>query len=209
MTAITKSRAPAKYRAPLKTRKAILAFLSGRSYYSRIGDNQYYFCWNIKAYADLDFDHLLEVYRSELSERQLQDTQWLAQCREVYEKNKETLWNWAIEDAQENTTGGDTYRMLWDGTFVNVELGFHGRQGGWLCLESFRGARIERESDLEELDTKELRLLYRYVVQCNADFTQDAARQEVEYQAASTLFNNLCDECELTPLVEDCLGEGI
>lgn len=147
-------------------------------------------------------------------------------ARKAYDSCKENLWEWAIEDAQRGLFEGDTYTMLWDGTKVDVKLGLHGRGGKHLCIESFEsvslrglspeelGERLmlqespdgnESVSDLPRtkwgwkwsIDGKFVDLLYRYVRQCEIDFTSDNAEKEVEYQAAYHLQREASDLYDL------------
>ena len=135
-------------------------------------------------------------------------------ARKAYADCSAYLWEWAVEDAQRGLFDGDTYLMLWDGDKpLDVKLGLHGRGGKHLCIEEFEGLTLRGKSpeDLGDLlmlqespdgnesvsdlprtkwgwkwsiDGKFVDLLYRYVRQCEIDFTSDKAEKEVEYQAA-------------------------
>ena len=134
-------------------------------------------------------------------------------ARKAYADCSAHLWEWAVEDAQRGLFDCDTYLMLWDGDKpLDVKLGLHGRGGKHLCIEEFEGLTLRGKSpeDLGELlmcqqgpggedvyDEPRLRkdfewqissdrldTLYRYVRQCEIDFTPDRAETEVEYQAA-------------------------
>lgn len=133
-------------------------------------------------------------------------------ARKAYADCSAYLWEWAVEDAQRGVLETDAYSMLWDGAALDVKLGFHGRGGKHLCIEEFEGIRLEglnpetlgellmtqngpgAEDVLDaprlkkgfewQIPTARVNLLYRYVRQCEIDFTYTKAEQEVEHQAA-------------------------
>lgn len=134
-------------------------------------------------------------------------------AKKVYDKESGNFWEWAVEDAARSLQDADTYRMLWDGTeTLRVKFGLYGRGGKHLCIESFEGIKMEGlnpeslgellltqtgpggEEVLDEyllkphfewqIPTAKLDLLYRYVRQCEIDFTPANAAKEVQYQAA-------------------------
>lgn len=148
-------------------------------------------------------------------------------ARKAYDSCKENLWEWAVEDAQRSLFDDEHYTTLWNGTKpLDVKLGLHGRGGKHLCIESFEsvslkglspeelGERLmlqespdgnESVSDLPRtkwgwkwsIDGKFVDLLYRYVRQCEIDFTSDKAEKEVEGQAAFHLQREASDLYDL------------
>lgn len=141
--------------------------------------------------------------------------------KRLHKENESCMWGWGQEDAYHSLTDDDTYRMLWDGTMVKVKLELHGRGGKHLCITEFDGhgfsdvspedlaadlmRQTNEQNDYDEetgLDklrrgwqwnwtNKEVETLYKYVRQCEVDFTQEKAAAEVEYQGAFCFFNNI------------------
>lgn len=166
-------------------------------------------------YADLDFDSIWSrIEKSDEWEWGARKPDLVKFCvKDVCREFGNDLWTHAVEDACRSLTECDTYRMLWDGTPIDVEFGLYGRGGKHLCLTSFEGIILTgmSEDGLEELlmtqgaygyddvcdkdtlkngwewtiDSKTLDKLYRYVRQCEIDFTSKKASREVEYQADS------------------------
>lgn len=162
-------------------------------------------------YADLDFDSIWS--RIEKSDEWgARKPDLVKFCvKDVCKEFGNDLWTHAVEDACRSLTECDTYRMLWDGTPIDAEFSLYGRGGKHLCLTSFEGIILTgmSEDGLEELlmtqgaygyddvcdkdtlkngwewtiDSKTLDKLYRYVRQCEIDFTSKKASAEVEYQA--------------------------
>jgi hypothetical protein len=103
---MSKIKRPAQYNAPLKSRKAIIAFLQGHTDYQRSMSTCSPLAWNVKDYgSDLSFDHLVEVFRKSGyygdDDVWLDSPEYLAAARENYEEVEDDLWNWAIEECQE------------------------------------------------------------------------------------------------------------
>ena len=125
-----------------------------------------------------------------------------------------SLWSMAIDDARNSLMDTDAYCTLWDGTPVSPTFNLYGRGGKHLCLEEVAGITLKglSEEELEEMlmlqthvnngdetserntllkdhewavSTEALDKLYRYVRQCEIDFTSVKASREVEYQADS------------------------
>ena len=203
------------YTFPHKSRKAKVDYLTDiGGYHSR--HDSYPLEFNVAAYADLDFETLwkllLEERQSEYSEGTTSRALFEFAARKAYADCEDRLWSWALEDAQRTVLETDAYTTLWDGTSLDVKLGFHGRGGKHLCIESFEGITLRglNPDSLGELlmcqngpggedvlDAPRLKkgfewqipgervdLLYRYVRQCEIDFTSSKAEAEVEYQAA-------------------------
>lgn len=204
------------YTYPHKSRKAKVDYITDiGGYFSR--DGQYPLEFNVACYsADLDFESLFKtLLESGEVGPDVNRDDLRAAAAAAYKEDKDNLWDWALEDACRDLHETDCYRMLWDGTMVDVKLGLYGRGGKHLCLESFEGLSMRGLSpeDLEEKlmrqegytsrgsdDTSEegklrrgwswdysnefIDKLYRYVRQCEVDFTPAKAGAEVQYQAA-------------------------
>lgn len=139
-------------------------------------------------------------------------------AQRLYEDNKDFLWEWGQEDAGRNLTDCDTYKQLWDGTEVDVEFSLRGRCGKHLVLDRFRSLSLDKmdEEELRTMLTEQstrsdtyvyanrllrgaewtysnefVDTLYRYVRQCEVDFTPEKASAEVEYQGAFCFFFNI------------------
>lgn len=124
----------------------------------------------------------------------------------------------AVRDLDERES--DTYFMLWDGTKVDVKLALYGRGGKHLVLTEWDGRDFSRlrDDDLREemlmqvnpsgtivngqgclrpryewvnWTTEQIDLLYRYIRQCERDFTPSNASKEVEYQGAFNFLSNI------------------
>lgn len=195
------SKRPAYYAAPLRSRKQIVDFLADHTRYDR--DEALPLAWNVKLYGlDLDFDHLIEVYRN--SGEYPRDARWLdypeflTPAKGKYEENEDNLFDSAVEAARRNIEDGEV--TLWKGDTLAVSYEFHGRSGGWLVMTSFMGDKLggmwaaDFREWLTELDYNKLRNLYELVVQNDHDFARKQAIAEVEYQAASLLFDIYCSD---------------
>ncbi len=203
------------YTFPHTSRRAKVDYLTDIGGYYRRHDT-YPLEFNVAAYADLDFNKLWPLMLEECplefpegtSKRSL-----LEHCAlKTYAECHDHLWEWAVEDAQRTVLETDAYSMLWDGTTLDVKLGFHGRGGKHLCIEEFEGIRLGglnpetlgellmtqngpgAESVFDaprlkkgfewQIPTARVNLLYRYVRQCEIDFTSGKAGAEVEHNAA-------------------------
>jgi hypothetical protein len=214
MTAATKHKPPEKYRAPLRQRAAIERYLLART--PRRG---FWFAFNVKAgAARLDFPTLLARHRASgyADEWALSQPDYMAAVRELHASTREaTLWEWGTEDACRSVEDSDAFTHLWDGTDVHVKWGFAGRSGGWLVMAEYDGHNLRDRSPNEMaawvrvFDYPDLMTLYKFVVQCEADFTPEAAASEVEYQAAFNFFCNACQDIPKPPRPEDDIGAGI
>jgi hypothetical protein len=183
-----------------KSRASLITWLDsfqGRRWHH---EGAFRFCWNVKAYhTDLSFDNLVKRHREagnslDVSER------WMNEARELYGENEGNLWEWGCEDACSTFVGkcrDDAYRMLWNGKSVRTEFQFCGRSGGWLCLESFEGIRLDAEIDLSELEYRTLRDLAEIVQFVSHTTEGTKPEQAIETAAAWTFFVNIC-ESEIT-----------
>ncbi len=215
-----KTKTPAKYRAPLQSRTAIVTWLE------RAADRHYFedcrrwlFAFDVKAHRlDLSFDHLLSVAakHGDITVHP-DDPIWVEAARERFdEQNENSLWEWSIDRARETFTGrkaahygkpdDDGYNMVWDGTEVDVEFAFFGRSGGWLTLTHFEGHELAGDSVaevVEDMSYKTLKLLYRYLVMFKADLKSSPSESRIEDSAAWTFFvNTLDDEGDTLPTTE-------
>jgi hypothetical protein len=211
---------PEAYRVPLKSRLAIAHWLNSQANWeTRSYDyNTWLFCFNVKLYAlDLSFDHLLERWNRSgeigADSPLLLDATYVADCRkkydELYGKDNQRLYDYAVEDASRNVTDDDTYNTLWVDSSIKVTKGFKGRSGGWLVIYKFNGIELTRDLDLtdpDQIDYKTLRQLYEYIVMMSHDFGEGKPEAEVEYQAAWLFFNH---DCEEIPRVVDEVGSHI
>lgn len=223
MKTATKQKKPACYAAPLRSRKAQVAWLLDHK------THHGFLSWNVKLYhVNLDFDHLLEIYKKKCLAyhgavgqepeipRRFTDAKWLAEARAKHEEVKENLFEWGVEDACRNINDGDGYQELWNGKKFNVEYAFVGRSNGHLVIQKFDGMDMDSDSleraltdEDDPMTAEHVRDLYQFVVQCDHDFSNQNANDEVEYMAASSFFDNVCNDIELDPLPEDTVGQDI
>jgi hypothetical protein len=193
-----KIKKPDYYKSPLRSRRAIMDYIllsTSHRYYSY---KTYPLCFNVKLYKlNLEFDHLLEVWRNGEGAGQLytQNEEWLKAVRERYNETKQyTLREWGVEDASRSFTDEDeaTFRQLWDGTELDVEYSFQGRSCGWLSIDKFEGTDFTDATPLADMDWPSLRKLYQLVVMLKHDL--ENPEKEVEYQAAFAFFENVCSD---------------
>lgn len=181
-----KSHQPAYYASPLKSRKDIIAFLvneSNRRYY----DRAYAFCFNVKCYrTDFSYENLL-VKAREYEQLNKNQAKRFKIVLEGMDQNE--LWSQAIDDARMAFDKGndETHFGLWDGTTVPVEYEFVGRSGGWLAISKFAGYKLEDIEELDEMDYKTLRLLYRHVIHLKHDLKP--VDSQVEFCAAWVVYS--------------------
>ena len=223
------------YTFPHRSRKAKVDYITGiGGYYSR--HERYAVEFTVGTYyAKLDAEHLVPLMEDPCVD--LKDpvlaAKYIALAEEVAKENESSLWSWAIEDAQRSVMEADAYRMLWDGTQVNVELVLEGRGGKHLCIKDLEGVSFTRsEQELEEvlmnqylpdgeetweystlrkgaewaIKNETLDTIYRYLRQCEIDFTSAKASQEVEHQAAfhlRRLTNDRWEELELARVTRE------
>jgi hypothetical protein len=200
-----KAKLPGYYRAPLRSREAIVGFLL--QHYDRFLSDCSPLAWGVKAYGvDLSYEHLSTVHQADAGELGWGPEQRKA-ARALYAEYEEHLWDWGVAAARCGVSDCDSFKQLWDGTELDVAYEFAGRSGGWLLMLRFAGQdlstlySVDFASWLADLEVKTLRNFYRLVVQCEHDFRREAVEAEIEYQAAFCFFNNICDDLrpELPP----------
>lgn len=213
------------YTFPHRSRKAKVDYITGiGGYYSR--HERYAVEFTVGTYyANLDPEHLIEIAEEPCVDLKdpLLRAKYLALAIEVAKEDDAHLWYWAIEDAQRGVMEADTYRMLLDDTQVSVELVLEGRGGKHLCIKELEGVSFTRsEQELEEvlmnqylpdgeetweystlrkgaewaIKNETLDTIYRYLRQCEIDFTSEKASKEVEYHAAYHLVRRTNDKWE-------------
>lgn len=188
-----------------RTRKAMIETILKTGAYPK----RYYsqLCWDVKVWgADFSMEHLIQIAKADgyLDEDFVPNPLQIAEYEERIENGN--LVNWAIEDAQRDVLDSDCYRTIWDEEEpYNVEFGFDGRSGGWLCVTKIPGAnfhfmdRLDFKEYLDELPFRSnysfcIWDLYRLCVQWEADFSRENVNANVEYKAAFTLAVNLWGE---------------
>lgn len=192
---------PKHYRAPLRSRAKILAWLVDRA---ESNPRKAYglFCYNVKLHnLNTDFAHLCELARNAGELAPDASPRYLAAVEAVYNDKSEAVFEAATEAARESVVNDDTHRMLWDGSGAIAEWTFDGRSGGWLVLKEFGGADLsgplqytDAAGFLSDMPYPWLRRLYRFLIQCDHDFRNPES--EVEYQAAFNLFANFARRVE-------------
>ena len=201
---------------PHKTRQARVDYICRiGGYFNR--DGRWPIEFNVAAdRCDFDFEHIWEKYSKEFVPEECKDL-----ARQKYEECRDDLWQWGLEEAVRSLHDDDGYRMLRDGTELEVTLELQGRGGKHLVITKFEGRSLCRiEEDLLRHDmmyqylpsgegtsefptlrkgatwdwsAHEVELLYKYVRQCESDFTPATARAEVEYQGAFQFFANIVE----------------
>jgi hypothetical protein len=215
-------REPHYYRTPLRSRQDIAAYLDSVGGYDG-HHGRSYFSFNVKCYgANLDFDHLIEVYRQSgyygMNETWLDNPEWLEQARRRYAEVEKHLFDWGVEEAGRLVTDSGTYSRLYDGTKVDAEYIWMGRSGGYIGIgrfegldfaaghardywhEAFRGnprrqgtaAWHDWERTFPTISYATLRRLYALVVMLAHDLTPEIASLEVESQTAFQFVENAC-----------------
>ena len=203
----TKHKTPAGYAAPLKSRAAIIAWLTDRALTDR-GRHHGLFTFDVKLHhLKTDFTYLCGLARKNGDLPANASPRYMAAVEAVYDESRDAIWEAATEDACRQVTEDDTNRMLWDGSGTVAEWEFAGRSGGWLVLTEFDGVKFAeaiRASCMNQTDWaaeffaetgyKYLRNLYRFLLQCAHDFRRPES--DVEYSAAFNLFANFAHEVE-------------
>jgi hypothetical protein len=162
------------YTFSARSRKSMTAYLLDRTDYA-FHYHPFPFSWNVKV-GMIDYLH---PKGAELDASL--DDKW----EEHVKENSDSLWNWALEDAQRHYHEGEY--STWAGDDQgHWRFGFYGRSGGHICLESWLGRELNgRCFDLEEyvtsLSFSDLRTLYRAIVCMDHDFTRENATKEVEF----------------------------
>lgn len=220
---------PEKYRAPLRNRKAIIAWItSGRgvgAQHERHSDfnTTYPIAFNVKLRGlNLSFDNLLKIHlkdSGDFGNGALQDVDYIDRLRVYFDaQDEDKRCEYAVEATCNNVVDyghtTDPYKDLWDGTPMRAELCFFGRSGGWLGVEKLLGVNLtSRDFDLTEwldgLDYADLRNVYRYLVMLGADFGGRNPEDEVEYHAADRFFEVDLDNADAPELPGACVAAGI
>lgn len=199
-------RKPDFYKTPFRKRSDIIAHILKLTNQRSYEGHPHPFCFNVKLYRlDLDFDHLLEIFRKD-DPAYTHNEEWLKKAKERYDEiGTDTIYEWGVSDAQAHYVGhksdgvphneGNT--ILWDGTEVDARYSFEGRSGGWLSLNKLLGynftSREEHIEDLlQEMPFSDLRKLHQIIVMLAHD--TKGANDEVEYQAAFNFFYNGCSD---------------
>lgn len=200
---MSKSKRPDYYAAPLRSRKAIIAFLIEHPDYHRSMSTCSPLAWNVKLYGiDLSYDNLVKKYKeSGYAGPWIDFPEFTTAAKAKYDEHEKHLWEWGVEDASRGVNENDSNKTLWSGTELDVEYVFAGRSGGWLLMHKFEGKdftrfsyREEFEEYLSELPFRDLRNLYQLVVQNDHDFAREQVVAEVEYLTAFTFFENVCND---------------
>lgn len=189
---------PEYYRAPLKSREQITAWLLSRAQENR-RPAYGVFCYDVKLHnLNVCFEHAWKTAK-DAGILPCESTRYKEECRALWDSKRETAFEVGTQDACERVLSDDTNRILWDGSAAIAEWEFNGRSGGWLCLKEFGGVNLSG-MDRHEFETflepdgasySWLRNLYRFLVQCDHDFRRPES--EVEYLAASWFFCNAVD----------------
>lgn len=199
------------YTYPHRTRAAMVEYICGIGGYYDHGERWPLEFVVSTHYADLTPDHLWKraVEHGEVTDDALHKQAFFD---EFNEWGGDSIWSVATEDAARGIREDDLLQTLWDGTELDVGLELRGRGGKHLVLTRFNGFTLSgcspetlKEALLlqegpdgdEVVDETKLRrryewnvkhdfivLLYKYVRQCEVDFTSRKASDEVEYQAA-------------------------
>lgn len=217
------------YTFPHKSRVAKARYICAVGGYSRSLDGRWPIEFCVGAWqADTDFNHLWEKYSGEYIPESAKATPehtaaYYQLAMRLHKQHENDIWDWGQEDAARSLNDGDWYRMLWDGTMLDVTLELHGRGGKHLVIADFEGNVFTGMSDDElyeglmrqvqingfgetwekdrlcsgyewsDWTDKQVNTLYRYVRQCEVDFTIEKASAEVEYQGAFCFFNNIVE----------------
>lgn len=220
MTTKKKLRAPKQYRAPLRSRKAMIDYLLAGPGHCH-GYDQYLFAFNVKVYdIDLDFDHLLRQYvddgqTSEAFDYWIGNPEFLAKIRKEHARQENNLFDWGQEGAWETVENDEAYTSLWSGENVAVKYDRFGRSSGYIVITELEGKKFSGREGMDEyrywleaMGTHQLRKVYQFIVQCRADFTPAAAKEEIQIRAAVAFFEGVVDRM-LPPLPSANVGAGI
>lgn len=190
-----KTKTPAGYVAPLRSRTQIVAWLLDRAKSNR-RPGYGMFCYDVKLRRlDTSFARALKLGREAGHVAADESPRYLAALEARWDEVMETAFELGTQDACESVMDNDTNRMLWDGDRAIADWEFNGRSGGWLCLKRFEGVELGAfdPADLfAESGYRWLRNLYRFLVQCDHDFRRPES--EVEYLAADYFFANRIDD---------------
>lgn len=205
------------YSYPHKSRQAKVDYITGIGGYCSNHD-RVAIEFNVGLYyVDADFDHIwAKALATETPDPSCDLAMLEDAARSVYDK--ETAYEWAVEDASRSLSeqGDCAYHMLWDGTPVEVKLELWGRGGKHLVITEFEGHRLTCSEELlaEEMmerdsngdwtiwSTPTVNKLYKYVRQCEVDFTSKKASDEVEYQMAWRLMQDAVEKYDEIPTLK-------
>ena len=174
--------------------------------------------WNVKVSVDTSLDHMMEVAKKyEMLPAGVADIRvaweaYKALCQEAFYPDDDgcsrELWDWALEDCRSTALEfTDCLNTLEDGTVLDVEWMFVGRQGGYLAIKRFEGWDFENVSsgeleeqmtfDISEEDdedrewsTGNIRKLYLLCKRMEGMLTPEEATAAVEYSAAGSMVNS-------------------
>jgi len=118
----------------------------------------------------------------------------------TWKKYGEYVTEWGFEEAREDVNDSDTWKTDTRTYLKDVQFGFYGRSGGWLCVERWNGWKFygmsvsDLREALEEPDVncdgteagfvvpfEEVRLMYRFCRVWSQDFTPESAKTNVEF----------------------------
>lgn len=204
-------RKPNYYRTPLRKREDIVYWIFEVTHQRMYHYHTYPFCFNVKLYdVDLSFDNLLKIFREEEGNPIFtHNADWLREVKSRYkETDNDHLWDWGVEIARDDfvsyvfkTPINDTYTQLWDGTPIDVQYSFQGRNGGWLSIDRFEGREFvglySKGSLREEMKSPDypyqtLRNLYQLIVMIKHDI--QGRDKHVERHASFAFFENTCSD---------------
>jgi hypothetical protein len=134
-----KYQTPDYYKAPLKSRADIAAFLAKQKSYGSWND-YCRFVWDVKLYGVcLEYDHLLEIHKKSgyCSLDNIDDPAVQKLYHKHYKGEEDNLYEIAVEDAWEDVNGSDCYTHLYDGTNCDAKFASYGRSGGYIGLNGF------------------------------------------------------------------------
>jgi hypothetical protein len=227
---------------PLRSRIDIAAYLDDvggyRSAYGR--DGRSYFAFNVKCHGvDLDFDHLVAVYRGGGyygdGETWLDNPEWLTPARARYAEVEPHLFAWGVAEAARLVTETDGYNHLDDGTPIDVTYTWMGRSGGYLGIARFEdfdftqavdravwravfqgnphrpgsAAASAWARDEPAMGYAALRRLHALVARLAHDLTPARAAAEVEHQAAFQFVENGCADIPRFRFTQALLPLGV
>ncbi len=168
----------------------------GRGYETATSSGPWLFCWGVKLHAlDLSFENLLKAGAAsgviDPGNKELVD-----EGRSKFDNMKgETLWSWAVTDAQRSFNGGrgvpgdHAFTSLWNGDDVSAEYHFMGRGGGWLVLTRILEMTMDDEIHLESLTYRQVRAISEMVWHVTNHLENHPPERAVEEAAAWIIFN--------------------
>ena len=174
------------YSFPLRSRRAIVEFLTNPKRRRWYHHTLYPLCWNIKVYRYDETGWNNGDPNEPVSAAY--DTAWTAHltatanCR-TGETFQDRYFAWACDDVLRHYFEG--YYTIYPGDPADCTFTVEGRSGGWLCLTQWQGKTISGGySDdftqwLEELPYETLRGFYRLIVQLDHDLQPEA---EISHQ---------------------------